>query len=282
MTQQNTPASYGLMCHEGAPPLMGNSHRHNDIEINFIISGGITYHFGSSTITLDQGCFCLFWAAMPHQLVDAKPDTRMYWITLPLAQFLKWTLPQSLAKPVLAGRPISTHDTAMDELLLRRWDADIQIDDQETHRIMLMEVEARLRRLARELSLQAVGSGVQTGAIVAGRAPSSVGVDKAEHMSRYIAEHFAEPLRVEQVAKSVHIHPTYAMHLFRETFGVSIINYLTQHRIAHAQQLLATSDKSVMEIALESGFNSVSRFYTAFNSTCGKSPRAYRESLRAL
>jgi AraC family transcriptional regulator, melibiose operon regulatory protein len=80
----------------------------------------------------------------------------------------------------------------------------------------------------------------------------------------------------------VHIHPTYAMHLFRETFGVSIIDYLTQHRIAHAQQLLATSDKSVMEIALESGFNSVSRFYTAFNAICGKSPRAYRESLREI
>lgn len=255
---------------------MGHSHRHNEVELNYIVCGSITYYFGSSIITFSERSLGLFWAAMPHQLVQSEPNTYMFWITLPLALFLKWDLPPALSKQVLDGKPVSASSTPMDEMQMRRWRSDLDAAEHETCNIMLLELEARLRRMAREI-------GSQDGAPVSrpgGRAPSSAGANKAERMSHYIAEHFTEPLRVEQIARSVHIHPTYAMHLFRETFGISIIDYLTQHRIAHAQQLLATSDKSVMEVALECGFNSVSRFYTAFNAICGKSPRAYRESLR--
>lgn len=251
---------------------MGHSHRHNEIELNFILCGSITYHFGSSIVTFGERSLGVFWAAMPHQLVASEPNTYMFWVTLPLALFLKWDLPAALSKQVLDGKPVSAGSNPMDEMQMRRWRSDLDTNEPETCNIMLLELEARLRRMAREI-------GAPT-ARATGRAPSSAGANKAERMSHYIAEHFTEPLRVEQIARSVHIHPTYAMHLFRETFGISIIDYLTQHRIAHAQQLLATSDKSVMEVALESGFNSVSRFYTAFNAICGKSPRAYRESLR--
>lgn len=240
-----------------------------------MLRGSITYHFGASTMTLHERSFGLFWAAMPHQLVHTEPGSHMYWITLPLALFLKWELPPALAKRVLDGQLVHTRDSALDEPLLRRWQADLALNRADANQIMLLELQARLLRLAIEL---------QAGAETARPAKTGSGasVSKAERMSRYIAEHFHEPLRVEQIAKSVHIHPTYAMHLFRETFGVSIIDYLTQHRIAHAQQLLATTDSSVTEVALESGFNSVSRFYAAFNDVCGKSPRAYRESLRKL
>jgi AraC family transcriptional regulator, melibiose operon regulatory protein len=269
-------SSMGLQCHDGQPTVMGSFHRHNDIEINYMISGSITYQFGPNTITLPERSFSLFWAAMPHQLVDVAEDTSMFWVVVPLALFLKWELPLQLAKSVLDGRILTSRQTAIDAVLLHRWKTDVSSGDSETHQIMLLELEARLRRFARETTA------AEEFAVKAVGKSSSISANKAERMSRYIAEHFNEPLRVEQIAKSVHIHPTYAMHLFRETFGVSIIDFLTQHRIAHAQQMLAVSDKSVMEIALAAGFNSVSRFYTAFNAICGKSPRAYREALRAI
>jgi AraC-like DNA-binding protein len=256
---------------------MRSFHRHNDIEINFIASGAITYRFGIGATTLPARSYSLFWAAMPHQLVSVEPATHMFWVVVPLALFLRWELPGGLGKRVLDGKVLSSESSAIDETILKRWQDDIGSDgdrDEESQRIMLLELEARLRRFARDVPA------LDAQEPRPGKAASSVGMGKAERMSRFIAEHFTEPLRVEYIAKSVHIHPTYAMHLFRETFGVSIIDYLTQHRIAHAQQLLATSDHSVTEIALASGFNSVSRFYTAFNMICGKSPRAYREALR--
>jgi AraC family transcriptional regulator, melibiose operon regulatory protein len=275
MPSAENTASLGLRCFSGAPPLMGDPHRHNDIEINFMRSGAMTYLFGSSTISLEQGSFGVFWAAMPHRLVSVAQDTRLIWVTVPLALFLKWELPSTLSKAILDGQLVQTTGTQFDAQLLDRWERDLAGGLPEFSRIVQLELEARLMRLA----LEQPGDGASKSAL---RTQPGAGASKAERMARYIAEHFHESLRVEQIAKSAHIHPTYAMHLFRETYGVSIIDYLTQHRIAHAQQLLATTDQSVTEISLAAGFNSVSRFYTAFNAICGKSPRAYRESLRVI
>jgi AraC-like DNA-binding protein len=271
------PVSYGLRCIDGSPPRMVGFHRHNDIEINLLSRGAITYRFGSSSVRLAAGCFALFWAAMPHQLVDVEDNSHMFWVTLPLAVFMRWTLPADMTKQTLNGRFLATPAAPTDESTLLRWKDDHISNSDERNQIFLLELEARLRRMG--IALSSTETLVRAVAVRTSVSSSSV-ASKAERMSSYISEHFTEQLRVEQIAKSVHIHPTYAMHLFRETFGVSIVDYLTQHRIAHAQQLLATTEMSVMEIALASGFNSVSRFYAAFNAICGKSPRAYREQLR--
>jgi AraC family transcriptional regulator, melibiose operon regulatory protein len=271
-------ASYGLRCFDGSPVPMDHSHRHNDVEINLILGGEVVYHFGSSNITLSSGTFGLFWAAMPHQLIHGTSDASMFWVTLPLPLFLKWKLPGSISRRVLEGQLLMSAESATDDVSFRRWADDLAGTDPELTRIMQLELEARLRRFG-----WALDAATPPNTAVPFVGPAVVaGSEKAQRMSAYIAEHFNEPLRVEQVARSVHIHPTYAMHLFRETYGISIIDYLTQHRIAHAQQLLATTDMSVMDISLECGFNSVSRFYAAFNSICGKSPRAYRETLRSF
>ena len=104
---------------------------------------------------------------------------------------------------------------------------------------------------------------------------------KAAVIARFVASHFTEPLSIDAVAHHSHVHPHYAMAVFKEAFGVGIIEYATQHRIAHAQQLLATTDLSVLDIALQSGFGSASRFYEAFKQVCGVTPLAYRRELRA-
>jgi AraC-like DNA-binding protein len=59
-----------------------------------------------------------------------------------------------------------------------------------------------------------------------------------------------------------------------------VIDYLTQQRVAHAQQMLITSDANVADIALESGFQTLSHFYSAFARLCGTSPGKYRAMLR--
>jgi AraC family transcriptional regulator, melibiose operon regulatory protein len=94
-----------------------------------------------------------------------------------------------------------------------------------------------------------------------------------------ITEHYMEPLQLGQFAQAVGLHPGYATDLFRKTVGITIMDYLAQHRIAHAQRLLATTNRTVLDIAMEVGFTSASRFYATFQKITGQSPRAYRVSL---
>ena len=95
-------------------------------------------------------------------------------------------------------------------------------------------------------------------------------------MACLIAQRYLEHLSVEEIGRAVGLHPNYAMGLFKRTFGTTLVDYLTHHRVSHAQRLLATTDRKIVEVAMESGFNSISRFNEAFRRACGCSPREYR------
>ena len=65
---------------------------HNEIELNFLESGTVTYLLGGSKTVLTSGRLSAFWAAIPHQIIDFGPQTAYYVATIPLPWFLQWRL----------------------------------------------------------------------------------------------------------------------------------------------------------------------------------------------
>ena len=161
---------------------------------------------------------------------------------------------------------------AEDLAYFERWHQDLKAQQEELYRIALLEVEARLRRMAWTYArLEHPGYSAGT---------SGTHLQQARQMALFIARHYSETLSVEQIARVVNLHPNYAMKLFRDQFHTSILDYLARHRVAHAQRLLLTTDKQIMQIGLESGFGSSSRFYAVFKRCCGQSPGRYRRQLQ--
>lgn len=261
---------FGLDCWCGEPYLMTAAHWHDEIELNLVERGAITYQAGGSVTTLTRGQLAVFWGAMPHRVTEAQEGTRLAWLTLPLTSFLGWDLPANLRALVLHGHFVrgSGRTLGADAARFRRWTRDLA-GGGEGSRVVLLEVEAHLRRLA--------GTPEGRRTVSPG---DGAGLGHAERMCAYIAEHYAEPISVSDIAAAMGLNPTYAMGLFRAAFGRTILSYLTQYRVAHAQRLLATTDQSILDVASECGFGSVSRFYEAFGASCGLSPRAYRLSMR--
>ena len=65
-------------------------------------------------------------------------------------------------------------------------------------------------------------------------------------------------------------------HLFKQSLGVSPHQYILQQQVERAQQLLKQTKLSVVEIALQSGFNSHSHMSQQFRQLTGMTPKAYR------
>jgi len=260
------------------PFLMQRPHRHNEVELNYLEAGSIIYQSGGKRIEVRAGQVAVFWAAIPHQLVYATEGSLQLWITVPFATFLQWRLPDTLTQQVIRGKfvlgtiqPHGQHGPSSGALF-RQWYADLQEDSPELRTIVLLEIEAHLRRLTLSLSN-----------IEETTTPSSIQeLSKVEQMACFIADHYTETIHVESVAQSVHLHPNYAMNLFRKHLGLSIVDYVTQYRLSHAQRLLIMTDSNTSEIALEVGFGSVSRFYTAFKRAYEQSPGEYRSFFKGL
>lgn len=253
---------------------------HNEIELNLLQSGWVTYLLGGQKVRIEAGRLSIFWAAIPHQVIDFGNEPDYFVATIPFAWFLQCKLPDRLVQPLLHGAVIGeTRDdrSRFDYELFSQWERDLAEKQEESQRLVLLEMEARLLRLARGLPpLPEGGNPAQ----VRKTALSEGALSKVEQMACFIAQHYLEKLSVEDIGRKVGLHPNYAMTLFQNAFGTTLIEYLTHHRVSHAQRLLATTDEKIVEVAFNSGFSSISRFNEAFRRECGCSPREYRRSHR--
>ena len=110
------------------------------------------------------------------------------------------------------------------------------------------------------------------------RAPVETGKSEMIRAAlEYIAENFSENITIEQLAETVHLSKSYFMNRFRESAGVSAVEYLNQFRIRAACSELLESSKTVSEISFECGFRNLSNFNRQFRRLMGCTPNEYRK-----
>lgn len=95
-------------------------------------------------------------------------------------------------------------------------------------------------------------------------------------VEEYIQKYYNEDLKISDICKYVHVSRTYLSTLFKKIKGISIKDYIIAYRIDRACDLLLTTDLSVTEIALRTGFNNSVSFYRQFRQLMIASPRYYR------
>lgn len=270
---------YGFTCELWTAAPMRRPDRHNEIELNLLKNGTLTYLIGGKRVTTPQGGLCAFWAAAPHQIIDSSGDPEYYVVTLPLAWFLQCRLPKKLVDRLLHGKFLSESSVTrlpLDLHLFQTWIDELSGIDSQPGSAIQLELRARLQRFADALPDMEHEENSATPAVHLGEG----GLGKAERLAAYIAQHYQETILVEEVAARVGLHPNYAMNLFKKTFNLTINEYLNQLRLSHAQRLLATTNDKVIDIALDSGYQTLSRFYVAFDKSCGCSPGNYRREHR--
>jgi AraC-like DNA-binding protein len=275
-TERPQFTSYGLSCVRWIPSPMQSPDHHNEVQLNILSRGRVTYMIGGLKIKVRPGHLTAFWAAMPHQIIDYEEDTEYFVATLPLAWFLQCQLPDVVVQPLMRGEVISEPQSDrgdVDTALFVQWERDLKKTQNQRvlREIVTREMETRLRRLG--VTIEADNTGQVS------RAPAKVqagGLNKVEQIVCHIAQSYLEPITVTDIGKAVGMHPNSAMRLFKKVFGTTLIDHITHHRIFHAKRLLATTDQKIVDVAYNSGFSSISRFNEAFRRASGCTPRAYR------
>ncbi len=99
----------------------------------------------------------------------------------------------------------------------------------------------------------------------------------------YISEHYCESdCSLQRIAAAVGLSPNYLHTLFKKSTGRTPYAYVTDLRIEQTRRLISAGEKSMLEIALETGFCSQSHFNKVFKAETGTTPAAYRKQLLDL
>jgi AraC-like DNA-binding protein len=95
----------------------------------------------------------------------------------------------------------------------------------------------------------------------------------------FVDARYAEAITVEDLAAAAGLSRAHFSRMFAKTFGESPHAYLQSRRLERAAALLRYTDRSVAEICVMVGLQSIGSFTTSFGRVFGMPPAAYRASL---
>ncbi len=122
-------------------------------------------------------------------------------------------------------------------------------------------------------------SGVLLDFITPADAPGPSPLYRIQNSLCYIQSHLDQPIRVAELAPLDRLSLAAYNRIFLEAMGIPPGEYILRQRIALAKRLLAETDRSVTEIAYETGFSSSQYFATVFKRFCNCTPKEYRKTV---
>lgn len=105
----------------------------------------------------------------------------------------------------------------------------------------------------------------------------------AEKIATYLQQHFTEKITIEILSEKLNISKSYISHVFKESTGYSVIEFLMDYRLVQAkfQIEVSGSKKTLKEIAYDCGFESDAHFNRFFKKKIGMTPNRYRKEVEA-
>ncbi|MBX5181265.1 helix-turn-helix domain-containing protein [Rhizobium sp. NZLR5] len=261
------------------PAVMAMPHWHAQVEVNYVIRGTVHYRMSDHEFRLNAGEMCLFWGGQPHQMDESSDDSLYAGAHLPLVYFFRLRLPISISSRLMKGETLLTSatDTA-DVDNFARWFRYANSGNPAKAQHAVDELLLRIERIA----LEPYSMTSQAAINLDGDHPHSHSSRSVARMCDFIAANFLHDIDSVDIARAADLHPKYAMNLFKRSTGMTLSKYVTLLRLSRAQAMLMSEGANVLQVAMDSGFGSISAFNKSFRHIAGMSPSDFRRDIRLV
>lgn len=252
-------------------------HFHNGIEIGFCTEGSGVFFVENRTHAFSKGDVSVIFADQPH-IAQSPEGTESQWFFLVVdseslcrlmgysAACLTNHVPEGKKFPIVFRKErypqvCRTVQEIFDELEEKREDHQTMV----LHKMMC-------------LFLEIVRSGEeQRGQEGKAETVAYDGIAPAIH---YICVNYREDFPLSELAKACNLSQAQFLRNFKQVMQYTPSEYLLRVRMNMAKNLLLSTENSVMEVALQCGFNSISTFNRNFKRLVSLSPTEYQEKFR--
>ncbi len=260
------------------PGLMSRPHWHAQAEVNFVMRGAVRYQMHRHSVELESGALAFFWGGLPHQVIDASDDAEFVAVHLPLVHFFRLRLPLSIQRSLMHGATLVTAaPDESDHYSFDRWSEYMISGDAAKVEHSINELLLRIERVPFD-PFRLIDASTEGAGAAEDVNPLSFG--RVKRICDFVAENFRQDISSSDIAIFADIHPKYAMSIFRKSTGMTLNEYVNLLRLSYAQALLIKDEASILRVAMESGFGSLSAFNTSFRKIAGKSPSDFRRDWR--
>lgn len=262
-------------------------HCHSCLELNYVEKGSGTYIIGGKLYEMEPGDIFVINNSEHHLALHKSEDLMLTVLILETGHLWNASFDADYLKPFLGrNRSFSNRITASEgdwqkmsrvfdwlkeELLSEEGNSEESLQDRKKENCLVTEAAVNLLlalvyRHYEEKEELADGRNANADYLL-----GPIG-----KVFSYINEHFMEKITLEELAKECSLSRTYLSRYFKKLTGQTVFSYIQQTRVQYAAYLLKTSKMSVAEIAVESGFETVSYFNRIFKKNYGISPGKMR------
>ena len=112
------------------------------------------------------------------------------------------------------------------------------------------------------------------------KSESSLPLRMFENLDNYIRENYSEEISNTEIGAIFGYHPFYVSRMLKDKKGITLRQYVISYRFKAAKKMLALTEKSIADIATETGFTDASYFAKSFKAAFGITPKEYRNSFK--
>lgn len=249
-------------------------HWHDELEIIYIKHGNLQIFIEDREYSGKAGSVFLVNPRELHFMGSADLSVAYYTLLFPL-EFISFQsddeLEKTLLHPLRNGQLLLVNQLTENELLHNLgslFDGLIALNEQQAPQYQLK---------THIMLLTFLSSMIEHDLIMRPRSRASR-IGRQKELLLYIREHYTEQITLQTLAGQFHLSEKYVSRYFKEHFYLTFSEYLNHLRLSCAKRLLETTELSVTETALRSGFLNVSYFIRTFKTVYGMSPLKYRKS----
>ena len=252
-------------------------HRHNYVEIMYVVQGSITHRIGDKELTLNKGDVLMLNQYVAHSIKRAGyEDIGINFIALP--EFFSVPLSMLQEKNVLAEFIVGVFQqkNPVPHYLLFRLQNDHQIEN-----LMENMIDSMLHEHINESVVNQYSMGLVFLYLLnhLEELSHNSSMDYKETIVQAVLEYIDSDCRnanLTKIAEDTHQSVTVLSKLIKQRTGLNFQEHLQQKRFDMAVGLLLNTDLSVEDIALDVGYENQSYFFKQFKNRYGVTPRRYR------
>lgn len=246
-------------------------HWHDEVEIIYVRKGPLMVEIDGQKFIGDDGAVYIVSPGVLHMM--AAPETPVdYFTFLFPMEFISFQTKDELEDEIFFPlrnhtrefRPEVTNRNLLEKLIPILDELSEENGKFGTRR----QIQVRIRLL------QVVDLLVEYDQLEAKTGRASGGLEK--EILIYIQDNYHEHISLAELSEHFHLSEKYMSRFFSERFHMTLTQYVNYVRLKYARHLLESTDLSVTEIAMKSGYPNVSYFIRKFSAAVGEPPLRYR------
>jgi len=261
------------------PRFTSGFHLHDEFELILIVKSHGKLYAGSNVANFNDGELYFFAPGLPHCFYNTQGYENGKELAHAIAIWFK--------KDFLGTDFFEKTESMILKRFIKKSERGIQIIDPSKpliNRIINLNRKKNLEKISEWLLiLSALSENGKTKLLSISNIIETTNLSDSKIINdvfRYVAENFEKEISLEKAASVANMQKAAFCRYFKRKTKKTFTQFANETRIMHAQKLLAETDKTVIEVAFECGYENTSYFNRQFRICCQTSPTAFRGMLK--